>query len=88
MVKLPYKLGKMILIISKTNNVFYGAYVDNDFKGSLCVNKQGKISFTFVDKDYRNIGVGEAGARKTRKRFTINAKTIKTPTTSWLNTCT
>ncbi|HDR4357378.1 TPA: GNAT family N-acetyltransferase, partial [Bacillus cereus] len=43
--------------IKKTNNVFYGAYVDNDLKGSLCVNKQGKISFIFVDKDYRNIGV-------------------------------
>ncbi|WP_144506851.1 GNAT family N-acetyltransferase [Bacillus mycoides] len=44
--------------IEKTNNIFYGAYVDTDLKGSICVNEQGKISFIFVDKDYRNIGVG------------------------------
>ncbi len=49
----------MIWIISKkTNHTFYGAYVDNDLKGSICMNEQGKISFIFVDKDYRNIGVG------------------------------
>ena len=51
MVALPYKIGKMILdYIEKTNNTFYGAYVDNDLKGSICVNEQGKISFLFVDK--------------------------------------
>ncbi|PGO30107.1 GNAT family N-acetyltransferase [Bacillus cereus] len=44
--------------IEKTNHTFYGAYVDSDIKGSICVNEQGKISFIFIDKDYRNIGVG------------------------------
>ncbi|MED0989459.1 GNAT family N-acetyltransferase [Bacillus nitratireducens] len=44
--------------IEKTNHTFYGAYVDSDIKGSVCVNEQGKISFIFIDKDYRNIGVG------------------------------
>ena len=48
----------MIWIISKTNHTFYGAYVDNDLKGSICINEQGKISFIFIDKEYRNRGIG------------------------------
>ncbi|PQZ53246.1 GNAT family N-acetyltransferase [Bacillus sp. MYb209] len=43
--------------IEKTNNIFYGAYVDNNLKGSVCVNEHGKISFIFVDKEYRNNGI-------------------------------
>ncbi len=44
--------------IEKTNHTFYGAYVDNDLKGSICINEQGKISFIFIDKEYRNRGIG------------------------------
>lgn len=43
--------------IEKTNNTYYGAYVDNDLKGTVCINEHGKISFIFVDKGYRNIGI-------------------------------
>ncbi|PGZ01429.1 GNAT family N-acetyltransferase, partial [Bacillus cereus] len=44
--------------IEKTKNTFYGAYIHNDLKGSVCVNEQGKISFIFVDKEYRNSSIG------------------------------
>ncbi|WP_459503487.1 GNAT family N-acetyltransferase [Bacillus sp. C1] len=43
--------------MEKTNNFYYGAYIDNNLKGCLCVNNSGKISFLFVDKENRGVGI-------------------------------
>ena len=70
--------------IKKTNNLFYGAYVDNDLKGSLCVNKQGKISFIFVDKGYRNIGVGMKLLEVAREELHLSSLSIGFPNNNLL----
>lgn len=74
----------MILIILKTNNVFYGVYVDNDLKGSLCVTEQGKISFIFVDKGYRNIGVGMKLLQVAREELNLSSLSIGFPNNNLL----
>lgn len=70
--------------IKKTNNVFYGAYVDNDLKGSLCVTEQGKISFIFVDKGYRNIGVGMKLLQVAREELNLSSLSIGFPNNNLL----
>lgn len=70
--------------IEKTNNTFYGAYVDNDLKGSICVNEQGKISFIFVDKDYRNIGIATQLLQVASKELKLSRLSIGFPNNSLL----
>ncbi|EJS76533.1 GNAT family N-acetyltransferase [Bacillus cereus] len=70
--------------IEKTNNTFYGAYIHNDLKGSVCVNEQGKISFIFVDKDYRNIGVGTKLLRTASEELILSNLSIGFPNNSLL----
>ncbi|EJR15863.1 GNAT family N-acetyltransferase [Bacillus paranthracis] len=70
--------------IEKTNHTFYGAYVDNDLKGSICMNEQGKISFIFVDKDYRNIGVGTNLLQVAIEELKLSTLTIGFPNNSLL----
>ena len=70
--------------IEKTNNTFYGAYVDNDLKGTVCVNEQGKISFIFVDKDYRNIDVGTKLLRTASEELKLSSLSIGFPNNSLL----
>ncbi|PEW02792.1 GNAT family N-acetyltransferase [Bacillus cereus] len=70
--------------IEKTNNTFYGAYIHNDLKGSVCVNEQGKISFIFVDKDYRNIGVGTKLLRTASEELKLSNLSIGFPNNSLL----
>ncbi|HDR7795365.1 TPA: GNAT family N-acetyltransferase [Bacillus luti] len=70
--------------IKKTNNMYYGAYVDNDLKGTLCVNEQGKISFIFVDKDYRNIGIGTKLLRTASQELNLSSLSIGFPNNSLL----
>ncbi|MGS0415303.1 GNAT family N-acetyltransferase [Bacillus cereus] len=70
--------------IEKTNNIFYGAYVDNDLKGSICVNEQGKISFIFVDKDYRNIGIATRLLQVASKELKLSRLSIGFPNNSLL----
>ncbi|WJE25616.1 GNAT family N-acetyltransferase [Bacillus cereus] len=70
--------------IEKTNNTFYGAYVDNDLKGSICVNEQGKISFIFVDKYYRNIGIATQLLQVASKELKLSRLSIGFPNNSLL----
>ncbi|MDF9451869.1 GNAT family N-acetyltransferase [Bacillus toyonensis] len=70
--------------IEKTNNTHYGAYVDNDLKGSVCVNEQGKISYIFVDKDYRNIGIGMKLLQVARVESNLSSLSIGFPNNSLL----
>ncbi|MGG1340062.1 GNAT family N-acetyltransferase [Bacillus toyonensis] len=70
--------------IEKTNNTYYGAYVDNDLKGSVCVNEQGKISYIFVDKDYRNIGIGMKLLQVARVESNLLSLSIGFPNNSLL----
>ncbi|MBE1556550.1 GNAT family N-acetyltransferase [Sporosarcina limicola] len=39
------------------NNTYYSAYFNTEFAGCLCVNASGKISFLFVDKEFREKGI-------------------------------
>ncbi|EJS69011.1 GNAT family N-acetyltransferase [Bacillus cereus] len=70
--------------IEKTNNTFYGAYIHNDLKGSVCVNEKGKISFIFVDKDYRNIGAGTKLLRTASEELKLSNLSIGFPNNSLL----
>ncbi|EEL60224.1 GNAT family N-acetyltransferase [Bacillus toyonensis] len=70
--------------IEKINNTYYGAYVDNDLKGSVCVNEQGKISYIFVDKDYRNIGIGMKLLQVARVESNLSSLSIGFPNNSLL----
>ncbi|WP_002147780.1 GNAT family N-acetyltransferase [Bacillus cereus] len=70
--------------IEKTNNTFYGAYVDNDLKGSICVNEQGKISFIFVDKDYRNIGIATRLLQVASEELKLSSLSIGFPNNNLL----
>ncbi|PEX79006.1 GNAT family N-acetyltransferase [Bacillus cereus] len=70
--------------IEKTNNTFYGAYIHNDLKGSVCVNEQGKISFIFVDKDYRNIGAGTKLLQTASEELKLSNLSIGFPNNSLL----
>ncbi|MDH4421856.1 GNAT family N-acetyltransferase [Bacillus cereus] len=65
--------------IEKTNNSYYGAYVDNDLKGTVCINEHGKISFIFVEKDYRNIGVGTKLLRASSEELKLSSFSIGFP---------
>lgn len=62
--------------IEKTNNTFYGAYVENDLKGSICINEQGKTSFIFVDKDYRNRSIGSKLLQVARDELNLESLSI------------
>ncbi|HDR7897723.1 GNAT family N-acetyltransferase [Bacillus pacificus] len=70
--------------IEKTNHTFYGAYVDNDLKGSICINEQGKISFIFVDKEYRNRGIGSKLLQVARDELNLESLLISFPNNSLL----
>ncbi|ABY43591.1 MULTISPECIES: GNAT family N-acetyltransferase [Bacillus cereus group] len=70
--------------IEKTNHTFYGAYVDSDIKGSVCVNEQGKISFIFIDKDYRNIGVGTKLLQVASEELKLSSLSIGFPNNNLL----
>ncbi|MGR3778452.1 GNAT family N-acetyltransferase [Bacillus paramycoides] len=70
--------------IEKTNNTYYSTYVDNDLKGSICVNEQGKISFIFVDKDYRNIGIATRLLQVASEELKLSSISIGFPNNSLL----
>ncbi|EJQ94582.1 hypothetical protein IGW_02302 [Bacillus cereus ISP3191] len=70
--------------IEKTNHTFYGAYVDNDLKGSICINEQGKISFIFIDKEYRNRGIGSKLLQVARDGLNLESLLISFPNNSLL----
>ncbi|MGH0429708.1 GNAT family N-acetyltransferase [Bacillus hominis] len=65
--------------IGKTRNTFYGAYVDNELKGSLCVNEHGKISLIFVDKGYRNIGIATRLLQVASEELKLSSLSIGLP---------
>ncbi|PGM28550.1 GNAT family N-acetyltransferase [Bacillus cereus] len=70
--------------IEKTNHTFYGAYVDSEIKASVCVNEQGKISFIFIDKDYRNIGVGTKLLQVASEELKLSSLSIGFPNNNLL----
>ncbi|KMQ33768.1 acetyltransferase [Bacillus cereus] len=70
--------------IEKTNHTFYGAYVDNDLKGSICINEQGKISFIFIDKDYRNRSIGSKLLQVARDELNLESLSIGFPNNNLL----
>lgn len=70
--------------IEKTNHTFYGAYIGNDLKGSICINEQGKISFIFIDKEYRNRGIGSKLLQVVRDELNLESLLISFPNNSLL----
>ncbi|MED0973299.1 MULTISPECIES: GNAT family N-acetyltransferase [Bacillus cereus group] len=70
--------------IEKTNNTYYSAYVDNDLKGTVCINEQGKISFIFVAKEYRNIGIATRLLQVVREELKLSSLSIGFPNNSSL----
>ncbi|MEK4865114.1 GNAT family N-acetyltransferase [Bacillus sp. FSL E2-8895] len=70
--------------IEKTNHTFYGAYFDKDLKGTVCINEQGKISFIFIDKDYRNIGVGTKLLQVASEELKLSSLSIGFPNNNLL----
>ncbi|KYZ69393.1 GNAT family N-acetyltransferase [Bacillus sp. GZT] len=70
--------------IEKTNHTFYGAYISNDLKGSICINEQGKISFIFIDKEYRNRGIGSKLLQVARDELNLESLLISFPNNSLL----
>ncbi|MGH1277737.1 GNAT family N-acetyltransferase [Bacillus basilensis] len=70
--------------IEKTNNTFYGAYVGNELNGSICINEQGKISFIFVDKNYRNIGIATSLLLRASEELNIASLSIGFPNNNLL----
>ncbi|MGE7870822.1 GNAT family N-acetyltransferase [Bacillus paramycoides] len=70
--------------IEKTNNTYYSAYVDNDLKGTVCINEQGKISFIFVAKEYRNIGIATRLLQVAREELKLLSLSIGFPNNSSL----
>ncbi|AXY09792.1 MULTISPECIES: GNAT family N-acetyltransferase [Bacillus] len=70
--------------IEKTNHTFYGAYVNNDLKGAICMNEQGKISFLFVDKDYRNRSIGSNLLQVARDELNLESLSIGFPNNNLL----
>ncbi|MEI4710415.1 GNAT family N-acetyltransferase [Bacillus cereus] len=70
--------------IEKTNNLFYGAYVNNDLKGAICINEQGKISFIFIDKEYRNRSIGSKLLQVARDELNLESLLISFPNNSLL----
>ncbi|MDA1779728.1 MULTISPECIES: GNAT family N-acetyltransferase [unclassified Bacillus cereus group] len=70
--------------IEKTNHTFYGAYVDNDLKGSICMNEQGKISFIFIDKEYRNRSIGSKLLQVARDELNLESLSIGFPNNNLL----
>ncbi|KAB2441445.1 GNAT family N-acetyltransferase [Bacillus luti] len=70
--------------IEKTNNTYYGAYVDNDLKGTVCINEHGKISFIFVDKGYRNIGIATQLLQVANEKLKLASVSIGFPNNSLL----
>ncbi|MCW9129531.1 GNAT family N-acetyltransferase [Bacillus paramycoides] len=70
--------------IEKTNNTYYSAYVDNDLKGTVCINEQGKISFIFVAKEYRNIGIATRLLQVAREELKLSSLSIGFPNNSSL----
>lgn len=70
--------------IEKTNNLFYGAYVNNDLKGAICINEQGKISFIFIDKEYRNRSIGSKLLQVARDELNLESLSIGFPNNNLL----
>ncbi|CAM4157774.1 GNAT family N-acetyltransferase [Bacillus paramycoides] len=70
--------------IEKTNNTYYSAYVDNHLKGTVCINEQGKISFIFVAKEYRNIGIATRLLQVAREELKLSSLSIGFPNNSSL----
>ncbi|KFN02393.1 GNAT family N-acetyltransferase [Bacillus clarus] len=70
--------------IEKTNNTYYGAYVDNNLKGCICVNEHRKISFIFVDKVYRNVGIATYLLQTASKELQLSCLSIGFPNNSLL----
>ncbi|MGE7632709.1 GNAT family N-acetyltransferase [Bacillus paramycoides] len=70
--------------IEKTNNTYYSAYVDNDLKGTVCINEQGNISFIFVAKEYRNIGIATRLLQVAREELKLSSLSIGFPNNSSL----
>ena len=70
--------------IEKTNHTYYGAYVDNDLKGSICINEQGKISFIFIDKEYRNRSIGSKLLQVARDELNLESLSIGFPNNNLL----
>ncbi|MGN4422810.1 GNAT family N-acetyltransferase [Bacillus cereus group sp. MYBK30-1] len=70
--------------IEKANNTYYGAYYDNDLKGTVCINEQGKISFIFVAKEYRNIGIATRLLQVASEELKLSSLSIGFPNNSSL----
>ncbi|PFR04918.1 GNAT family N-acetyltransferase [Bacillus anthracis] len=70
--------------IEKTNHTFYGAYFNNDLKGAICMNEQGKISFLIVDKDYRNRSIGSKLLQVARDELNLESLSIGFPNNNLL----
>ncbi len=61
------------------NNTYYGAYINNDLKGCICISDNGKISFLFVDKEYRGVGMATSLLQTVNKELQLASLSIGFP---------
>ncbi|HEK9102585.1 TPA: GNAT family N-acetyltransferase [Bacillus pseudomycoides] len=65
--------------IEKTENTYYGAYINNDLKGCICTSANGKISCLFVDKEYRGVGIATSLLQTVSKELQLSSLSIGFP---------
>lgn len=65
--------------IEKTENTYYGAYINNDLKGCICTSANGKISCLFVDKEYRGVGIATSLLQTVSKELQLSSFSIGFP---------
>lgn len=61
------------------NNTYYGAYINDDLKGCICVSDNGKINLLFVDKKYRRIRVATSLLQTVSKELQLSSLSIGFP---------
>ncbi|MDZ5610721.1 GNAT family N-acetyltransferase, partial [Bacillus pseudomycoides] len=66
------------------SNTYYGAYINNDLKGSICVSDNGKISLLFVDRKYRGIGLATCLLQTVSEELQLSSLSIGFPNNSSL----
>lgn len=66
------------------NNTYYGAYFNKKLAGCICVSTNGKISFFFVDKNFRGKGVASFLLQTVSKELQLSTLSIGFPNNSLL----
>jgi len=66
------------------HNSCLGAYLDEKLVGGICVNRNGKISFLYVDHAYRGRGIATAMLGEGSRMLNLAGLSIGFPNNHWL----